>query len=1212
MRRLVVAAAAAGLALLGVAAPASALNDLAGNPIPNTGLQSPTPSLLKLLADPATPLDDDPAALALLGSPGNPEDDLAGALDVLADPDPTIDSIARAAARERALAILDGTPIAGKAYSGMPLLNDNPAAKVKTVPDGGTVTVRMVRFGDHVLTDTWRLEFANPNAPFTIRYEIAELSDASGGELTPMPLLAENGTPLGGVRSAATQLDLTRHGSEERPTGTKDRSRLTDDRGFPPQGAPERTRAGTQAIEVPMPPPKYAAAFLEPSVRTGPEALATLHPTSPERAAATETINALAAQSPERQIWDGLQAGVPTTDQAAGLRALVGTMRTRTELPPGISSTGADVTIAFLNNEVYVSRTSLRPGSGPVTVKVVNKDGFAHGFDPLELNGAKPVFDPVNLDNFGWRGLNPLGAASVGAGETQTFTLQPSATASALWLGDPNHGDQAAMIVELDRGPLTQSLRFGPDFAAPLHDTQDREGKIWVTLEGVDKIARITPAADLASSQREEFPLPGGAHTPTSPNFPLAPHDIMVDGHGIVWATLTLGNAIARIDPSQVQDGTSTGIRIYELEPCNATLCPPEFPPPPAGTPASRGPLQMQGLIDGAGNSVIFFTEAFAGKIGVLRVAPDGTKLTDREFTCACVGPTGLALDPDGSLWFAESEHVDQNGDGRPDADGSRIGRLRFDQARPYSPSAVTLDHFDIPRCLELRDPLHPQGVCTNAPHTVALDFAGRVWFTEEATGRVSYLDPGQAQPNTGNGFRQWDAQETAFGAPGAPADMAMDGAGRMYWADEYGDIIGTFTKDGPDPGHGFRPSARRSLTDEPLIDHEGNLWFLELGANLLTRISGVAEPVPLPAAPPVFEARTSADSVSAERLRGIPRVNVKVRRGDALVTQAVGVVVSDGRFQVGPSDWQGSPADAVQPGDRITIEPQGEPAREPLSFVVATLSAAVQGDGSAAGQALAGGAALADAVTVESGGQSRPAPIQAEDGAWRTEPFGLDPAAAAGSVTWSGATVAGIFRTVTSFGPQAVEPAPAPDPGSIPPGPTQPSPDNPGDGGEPPCGRTWLTDSGASPAVRFLGMSAAAAKSCLGEPTSVRRFTTIARVRRGERLRRARVRSERWTYGRTMELTLRSGRVASYELRGRNIRSASGNLGVGTTTRALRAALPALRPAGAGALRGAVRLRGRQYAEIVFHVARGRVARISVVTRGSRPRGVPVLGGRS
>src|SRR6202011_675364 len=114
------------------------------------------PAVLRLLAAPQQPTANDPAALSLLGSPGTPEDDLRNALDALAG---AADTATASSALQQALDILEGNPLPTKAYSGIPLLNWNVAAKVKTVPAGGTVTVNQVRFGERILTDTWLLRF---------------------------------------------------------------------------------------------------------------------------------------------------------------------------------------------------------------------------------------------------------------------------------------------------------------------------------------------------------------------------------------------------------------------------------------------------------------------------------------------------------------------------------------------------------------------------------------------------------------------------------------------------------------------------------------------------------------------------------------------------------------------------------------------------------------------------------------------------------------------------------------------------------------------------------------------------------------------------------------------------------------------------------------------------------------------------------------------
>ena len=56
---------------------------------------------------------------------------------------------------------------------------------------------------------------------------------------------------------------------------------------------------------------------------------------------------------------------------------------------------------------------------------------------------------------------------------------------------------------------------------------------------------------------------------------------------------------------------------------------------------------------DGYGNTVVWFTEEAARRIGMLRVAPDGTKLNQVDYGCSCAIPLGIELGPDGSVWFS-------------------------------------------------------------------------------------------------------------------------------------------------------------------------------------------------------------------------------------------------------------------------------------------------------------------------------------------------------------------------------------------------------------------------------------------------------------------------------------------------------------------------------------------------------------------------------
>src|SRR3954464_3930733 len=236
------------------ATSAEALTTIGGAPVPNTGPGADpdagfgqvegTPNVLsdRLFDAPFDSGDSDPAeaaAAAALWSPGTPENDLASALDAMA-------SAASASeaedARRRAVDILEGNPIAKRAYSGIPLLNWNPPSKVKTVPAGGTVTITQVRWGEHMVSDTWLLEFADPDQPFKIRYRVAELGTAFGGQLNPTPLLSEGGAPIGGQHSAIQPLAI----EPNIDLGTHQANRFTDDLGL--GELPEQTRSAIQEV----------------------------------------------------------------------------------------------------------------------------------------------------------------------------------------------------------------------------------------------------------------------------------------------------------------------------------------------------------------------------------------------------------------------------------------------------------------------------------------------------------------------------------------------------------------------------------------------------------------------------------------------------------------------------------------------------------------------------------------------------------------------------------------------------------------------------------------------------------------------------------------------------------------------------------------------------------------------------------------------------
>ena len=454
-------------------------------------------------------------------------------------------------------------------------------------------------------------------------------------------------------------------------------------------------------------------------------------------------------------------------------------MRTRDALPPGVAADpDADVTVVLQNNETYVSRTSLPPGRGPRACQVVNRDGFAHAVSAIALHDGAAVLPGDDWGRFAW---TPLPGGDVAAGAQTTLTLDVPADAFALWLGDADTGDQAAT-----RGRARAR-------AAPAERGADRRQRLAPAPPGGRRRPATTGSPSPAPTRSCASPrpptcrraprtvalIPGGKHAPSDPQPALQPTDVAVDHHGMVWTTLTLGNAIARVDPSAVQDGTTEGVRVYPLPACGDGECKVVFPPEP-GTLPSRQPLQMKVTEDAAGNTLVWFTEPGVERIGLLRVAPDGTQLGQTHFSCGCIAPFGLALDQAGDVWFTEGVT-------------NAIGRLTPDVTQPYPAGAATLRHYKVPSGIVVEEPeLSATPIVTSNPHSVAVDRRGLVWFTESATGKVGLLDPAAAVAGTTAGIAEFDLPDTDFGTAASPADLTVDRAGTVFWADEYGDIVGS------------------------------------------------------------------------------------------------------------------------------------------------------------------------------------------------------------------------------------------------------------------------------------------------------------------------------------------------------------------------------------------------------------------------------------
>ena len=175
---------------------------------------------------------------------------------------------------------------------------------------------------------------------------------------------------------------------------------------------------------------------------------------------------------------------------------------------------------------------------------------------------------------------------------------------------------------------------------------------------------------------------------------------------------------------------------------------------------------------------------------------------------------------------------------------------------------------------------LGPGAFFTSFPHSVTIDAQDRVWVTEQGASptppsgevltKVAMLDPAAAVPNTANGITEIPVARNDFGQLVQMADLTADSSGTIFIADEYGDQI-TAVRLGQGVVSRFRTVRRQSLTDQPIADVQGNLWYMEVGANLIVRIKGITTgPVHPPPAvlapPPVVTQLTPLQRACAQR----------------------------------------------------------------------------------------------------------------------------------------------------------------------------------------------------------------------------------------------------------------------------------------------------------------------------------------------------------
>lgn len=247
---------------------------------------------------------------------------------------------------------------------------------------------------------------------------------------------------------------------------------------------------------------------------------------------------------------------------------------------------------------------------------------------------------------------------------------------------------------------------------------------VWIAASFDDKLLRF----DRRSGTYGEYPLDGDTSWP---------FNIALASTGEVWFSERAAGRVGRLDPV-------TG-KVTRFD-----------PPTPASGPAGLAVDQRTGLV--------WFTQSYADRLGRLDPATGEIReyVMGDDSTGLERGPAGLALAPDGGVWFAKLEgklgHLAAGSDEieifdlppavrRPagvavGADGTVwFAALDGNQIVSFHPAGRHLTIYPIPTGSPDPRPEQPPVARTSRPFGIAVDGQGNVWFSQQYTGQLAVLD---------------------------------------------------------------------------------------------------------------------------------------------------------------------------------------------------------------------------------------------------------------------------------------------------------------------------------------------------------------------------------------------------------------------------------------------------------------------------------------
>jgi streptogramin lyase len=193
----------------------------------------------------------------------------------------------------------------------------------------------------------------------------------------------------------------------------------------------------------------------------------------------------------------------------------------------------------------------------------------------------------------------------------------------------------------------------------------------------------------------------------------------------------------------------------------------------------------------------LWFTETRSNKVG--RITPRG-RFRVFQIPTSHGSPAGIAAGPDGNVWFTEA---------------SAIGRI--------TPNGK-ISAFPIPPTEVVLPPPAPK-VSGSSPYAITAGPDGNVWFTEWLADKIGRITPN----GTISQFQIPTAASRPYGITAGPD-------GNLWFTEERGDKIGRITPSGAISE--FQIPTAGSFPYGITRGREGNLFFTEYFANKVGRIT--------------------------------------------------------------------------------------------------------------------------------------------------------------------------------------------------------------------------------------------------------------------------------------------------------------------------------------------------------------------------------------